>query len=148
MRGLKYLAFLVGVFAFMAFASFQETLTPDETLALSQFEKQVANEQRTEAVASEAPTPGAPSPSTTTPGLTLPVEPSVPLQPEAPLPNGYILEDNVNIRTGPGLDYPVVLMLYKWDDAVLGNLENGWYEIFIDGEKLFISADFAALNPL
>lgn len=146
MRALRYLAFLVAVFAFMAFASFQENLTPDEALALDQFNKLVEREERAQAVASEVPTPGTVVPSTT-PVATEPATPVEVIE-EKPRPNGYILEDNVNVRRGPGLDYPVVTQLYKWDEAVLGELLNGWYEIFIDGETLYVSDDFAALNPL
>lgn len=146
MRALKYLAFLVAVFAFMAFARFQETLTPNESMALEQFNKKVAIEESAQAVASEVPTPGPVTPSTT-PAVAQPDAPPEPADDE-PLPNGYVLEDVVNVRRGPGLDYPVITQLYKWDEVVLGELVNDWYEIFIDGEKLYISADYAALNPL
>lgn len=146
MRALKYLAFLVGVFAFMVFASFKETLTPDESMALDQFNNQVALEERVQAVASEGQTPSGSVNPTSSPIVT---GPSTPGEVAGQLnPNGYILEDNVNVRRGPGLDYSVVTQLYKWDEAVLGELENGWYEIFIDGETFYISSDFAALNPL
>lgn len=135
MRALKYLAFFVAVFAFMVFARFEESLSPDENLALSQFQTQVSMEnENASVVASEEPTPGNTISANST--YTSSIK-----------PNGYILEDSVNIRTGPSLDFPVVTQLYKWDEVALGTLTNGWYEIFLNGETLYVSSDFATLSP-
>lgn len=149
MRALKYLAFLVAIFAFMVYFGHQDKLDPAESMAITEFEAQVANEksQPLELV-SKTPAPSSATGPTplTVPATTIPI----PLT-SAGIPttiNGEILEDSVNVRSGPGLDFPVVTQLYRWDQVILGEQVDGWFELYIDGHKYYISAEFAALNPV
>lgn len=147
MRALKYLAFFLAVFSFMVFFGHQETLNANEALAISEFEARSAQEAAQPVqVASETPAP---------PLTFVSTQPATPTSTgtsaTGAIPstyNGQILEDSVNVRSGPGLDYPVVTQLYKWDPVILGSLANGWFELYIDGHKYYISAEFAALNPV
>ena len=147
MRALKYLTFLVAIFAFMVFFGHKDTLAPDESSAITQFETQVAIEQA-QPVEVVSKTPGAPSitepstvPTTSTPlPLTSTTIPTI--------VNGEILEDSVNVRSGPGLDFPVVTQLYRWDQVVLGEQVDGWFELFMDGHKYYVSSEFVVLSPV
>lgn len=147
MRALKYLAFLLAVFAFMVFFGHQEKLDAAEAIAITEFEARVAQEdaQPLAVVSENLKTPTAtqpstvPVPSTTTPATGTAVPTVV---------NGEILEDSVNVRSGPGLDFPVVTQLYRWDKVILGQQKNGWFELYIDGHKYYVSSDFAVLNPV
>lgn len=152
MRALKYLAFFLAVFAFMVFFGHQEKLDPTETLAITEFEAKVALDNSSPvAVASETPvTPILTQPGTVTVPSTTPQPSSVPAGPVTvpTVANGEILEDSVNVRSGPGLDFPVVTQLYRWDKVILGQQNNGWFELYIDGHKYYVNAEFAVLNPV
>lgn len=145
MRILKYMIFLVAVLAFMVFLGHKETLSPEETTAIVDFQNMVAREQTTPvAAASESPVIG--QISTAPPSATSSSEPIAFL--DRTIPNGTVLEDSVNVRSAPGLDFPVVTQLYKGDRVIIGENVNGWYELLLDGRKYYISADFVSLSPI
>ena len=153
MRALKYLAFLLAVFAFMVFFGHQEKLDPTESIAITEFEARVAQEnaQPIAVVSENLKTPGVTQPTnvtvpSTTAAATVTTPPAMTGIPT--IANGEILEDSVNIRSGPGLDFPVVTQLYRWDKVILGEQSNGWFELYIDGHKYYVSSDFAVLNPV
>lgn len=147
MKILKYMIFLVAVLSFMVFFGHKETLSPEESLAITEFEDLTAQNSTTPVAAAD-PTPGAGS--TTSAGSqpqTSPATDTTPLYLKT-TPNGTVLEDSVNVRSGPGLDFPVVTQLYKGDQVILGNNFNGWYELNLDGRKYYISADFVLMAPV
>lgn len=150
MRILKYMIFLVAVLAFMVFMGHKETLSPEETLVIAEFENFSEQEQTTPPViASEIP-PTPPLPATTTPPVITqtPQTPTTTPTPFVPsLPNGTVIEDSVNVRSGPGLDFPVVTQLYMDDQVFLGELVNEWYQLTIEGRKLYINAEFVIKTP-
>lgn len=150
MRILKYMIFLVAVMAFMVFFGHKETLSPEETLAITEFENQAAFRPQTP-VAGEDPIPGAPTTLPTT-GAAATTGSTLPAQTDSFLnrttPNGSILEDSVNVRSGPGLDFPVVTQLYKGDPVILGRTINGWYELLLQGRKYYISTEWVTLTPI
>ena len=150
MRILKYMIFLVAVMAFMVFFGHKETLSPEETLAITEFEHQSAFRSQTP-VAGEEPVPGPPTTVTTT-GTTTATRTTSPTRTASFLnqttPNGTVLEDAVNVRSGPGLDFPVVTQLYRGDQDVLGSNVNGWYELHLQGRKYYISSEWVTLTPI
>lgn len=145
MRILKYMIFLVSVLAFMVFLGHKETLTVDETLAIAEFEKQeILLQQAPIAAASENPLPGNTSGTPSVDGTTPPHTETVLTR---TIPNGTVLEDSVNVRSGPGLDFPVVTQLYKGDQVIVGENINGWYELQLNGRRFFVSAEWVSVSP-
>lgn len=148
MRILKYMVFLVAILAFMVFLGHEETLSPEETLAIAEFQKYVANEAKNnvantkEAVASETHSTGQ-NPSSNTIASNKPHSLL-----DQTIPNGTVLEDSLNVRSGPGLDYPVVTQLYKGDAVIIGENHSGWYELLLDGLIFYISAEYVTLSPV
>lgn len=145
-RVLTYIGFFALVFSFMVFFGHKEKLAATEMAKVEQFEARLQNNAPI-ALASSEETPVEVTPTEepvhfpTTDEVIVESSNPVSTLPQAPA-NGEVLEDSVNVRSGPGLDYPVVRQMYRWDQVTLGESINGWVEIFIDGQKFYISQDF------
>lgn len=143
MRILKYMIFLVTILAFMVFLGHKEALSPEETLAIAEFQNQADSISTTPfAAASETPGTGQTPSSTTTSSK----EPSTLV--EQTIPNGTVLEDSLNVRSGPGFEYPVVTQLYKGDAVIIGENHDGWLELLLNGRVFYVSAEFISLSPI
>lgn len=143
MRFLKYMIFLVAILASMVFLGHEETLTPEETSLIAEFQNPAANKSNTSmAVALETENAGQ-NPTSTTTASSQPVSLL-----DQTIPNGTVLEDLLRVRSGPGLDYPVITHLYKGDAVIIGKNLNGWYELLLDGRILYISADYVSHSPI
>lgn len=136
----KYLIFLVAVMAWMIILGPKETLTAQEQLYVQEFIAQAEAEPAVpQQVVSETPiTPAAPSvPNTSdTPSDASPAY-------------GIIIEDSVNVRTGPGLDYRAVMHLFKGNEVQLvQEVPGGWWKISINGSLYYIKSEFVTPKTL
>lgn len=62
---------------------------------------------------------------------------------------GIILEDSVNVRTGPGVDFPAVRQLFKGNEVeIVNELVGGWTKISFEGTQFYVSSDFIALRTM
>lgn len=138
---LKYLIFLVAVMAWMIVLGPKETLTAEEQLYVQEFTAQAEAEPAVPTqVVSETPvvpvTPTAPS---TAPAVTgNAAAPS-----DSAVTYGIILEDSVNVRSGPGLDYRAVMHLFKGNEVTLvQEMPGGWWKIAVNGSLYYIKSEF------
>ena len=54
-----------------------------------------------------------------------------------------VTTEHLNVRTGPGTEYPIILQLTEGDRFPLDGEEGGWYRIRIHQTEAFISKDYA-----
>jgi|LSQX01.1.fsa_nt_gb hypothetical protein len=143
MRILKYMIFLVAILAFMVFLGHEEALSPTETTAIADFQTEVLPEENTKAdVVTEKNNTGNNSSSTSTAST------KTPSFLDKKIPNGTVLEDFLHVRSGPGLNHPVITQLYKGDAVIIGENHNGWYELLLDGRILYVFAEYVSLSPI
>ncbi len=57
-----------------------------------------------------------------------------------PVVKGRVLADTLNIRTGPGTDYPVIDKLVKGADVLIFETDNGWCRV--DPNEKWVSAKY------
>lgn len=55
---------------------------------------------------------------------------------------GNVTGNKVNVRSGPGTDYRVLLQVNKGDTAYVIGLNNQWYKVICDGRIGYISCDY------
>lgn len=62
---------------------------------------------------------------------------------------GFVTEDNLNFRSGPGTSYTSLAKLARGTKLTLFTLSNGWYEVGLeDGRVGYVSADYVSLESL
>ncbi len=116
-KAVIYALFLGGVLSWNIFGAAQDRLTEEETVFLEAFQAQV---QVKEQIAMDGDIGSGAR-------------------------YGVVLEDNLNVRTGPGTDYPVAGMLYRNDEVqLLGEAAEGWWKIDHEGRISYVSAEFIA----
>ncbi len=124
-RTLKYVFFLVAVMAWMIVLGPKETLTAEEQLYLTEFTAQL-----------DAPSAAPVQVASETPVVS-------------DTQYGVILEDSVNLRTGPGVDFPAVGQLFKGNQVTIVNqLVGGWTKIAFEGTQYYISSEFITLRTM
>lgn len=57
-----------------------------------------------------------------------------------------ILENNVNLRGGPGTTYEITGQVHKDETYTIRNQEEGWVELQINGESAWVSSDFVVVQ--
>ncbi|KAF5064285.1 hypothetical protein DSECCO2_285740 [anaerobic digester metagenome] len=129
---IKYTFFLVAVMAWMIVLGPKETLTAEEQSYVQEFIAQVDSEPAAPTqVASETVVP------TMTEGTP------------SDLKYGIVLEDSVNIRKGPGVDFPAVMQLFKGNEVQLvEELVGGWWKVSINGTQLYIKSEFVSVKTM
>lgn len=124
-RTLKYIVFLAVVMAWMIVLGPKETLTAEEQKYVQEF------------IAELEPQPAQP----TQVASETPIASSTQY--------GVIIEDNVNVRQGPGLDFTAVGQLFKGDEVELvSEIVGGWWKITLDGAFYYVKSDFVSVNTL
>lgn len=124
-RTLKYIVFLAVVMAWMIVLGPKETLTAEEQMYVQEFIAELESQpaQPTQ-VASETPIASSTQ-------------------------YGVIIEDNVNVRQGPGLDFTAVRQLFKGDEVELvSEIVGGWWKINLEGAFYYVKSDFVSVNTL
>lgn len=117
-----YTLFLAGVLSWNIFLAAEDGLSEDETIFLEAFQAQVNVQDQLASgqVAMEG-------------------------QIGSPGSYGYVLEDNVNVRTGPGLDFSIAGRLYRNEEIkLLEELPSGWWKIDYAGRSCYVSSEFIA----
>lgn len=62
---------------------------------------------------------------------------------------GIVMEDNVNVRTGPGVDFPAALQLFKGDEVqIVSELVGGWTKIRINEVNYYMSSEFITIRTM
>lgn len=116
-KALIYTLFLGGVLSWNVFGAAQDRLTEEETVFLESFQAQVQVQEQ----------------------IAMDGDIGTGVQ------YGVVLEDNLNVRTGPGTDFPVAGMLYRNDEIrLLEETPQGWWKIEYNGRLSFVSAEFIA----
>lgn len=113
-----------------------EATAPDDAAEAEEPEAPAESEEPAEAEAPEPETPVE--------------EPETPAEPEAPatVSIGYT-NDDVNLRTGPGLDYGVVEVLATNTEIELtGVSQDGYSQINYGGTQRWISTQFVSSSPV
>lgn len=124
-RTLKYIVFLAVVMAWMIVLGPKETLTAEEQKYVQEF------------IAELEPQPAQP----TQVASETPIASSTQY--------GVIIEDNVNVRQGPGLDFTAVGQLFKGDEVELvSEIVGGWWKINLEGAFYYVKSDFVSVNTL
>ena len=60
-----------------------------------------------------------------------------------------LIEDNVNIRSGPGTDYDRLGSAYKgFDTKVLGDKDTEWLKIEYDGKPAYVVSEYVEVIPM
>lgn len=60
-----------------------------------------------------------------------------------------IIEDNVNVRSGPGTEYERLGAAYRnFDFELLSEENNGWIKIMYDDKPAYIYSDFVEIIPM
>ena len=60
-----------------------------------------------------------------------------------------LIEDNVNIRTGPGTEYDRLGSAYKgFDYKVLGDKDSEWIKIEYDGKTAYVFSEYVEVVPM
>ena len=60
-----------------------------------------------------------------------------------------LIEDNVNIRSGPGTDYERLGSAYKgFDYKILGNENDEWIKIEYDNKPAYVFAEYVEVVPM
>ena len=60
-----------------------------------------------------------------------------------------LIEDNVNIRSGPGTDYDRLGSAYKgFDFKVLGDKDKEWIKIEYDGKPAYVFSEYVEVIPM
>lgn len=60
-----------------------------------------------------------------------------------------LIEDNVNIRSGPGVDYERLGSAYKgFDYKILSGAHDEWIKIEYDGKPAFVFAEYVEVVPM
>lgn len=58
---------------------------------------------------------------------------------------GVVLEDGLYVRTGPGIEFPAVRMLYVNNEVQLvEQIPTGWWKIKVDGNEYYVKSEFIA----
>lgn len=66
----------------------------------------------------------------------------------AELGNGSVTGSSVNIRSGPGTNYPKVKTANKGDSLYIIGLNNGWYKVLLDNSTGYIRSDYLELKEI
>lgn len=131
---LKYIVFLVAVMAWMILLGPKDTLTANEELYVQEFIAQLESEPK-------APTQ-----------LASEVPPTQ-ITPDAPVSSnikyGIINENSVNVRTGPGTDYPIARQLFQGNEVELvEEMDGGWWKISLEDSLFYVKNDFVNVQTL
>lgn len=144
---LKYIVFLVAVIAWMIVLGPKDTLTANEELYVQDFiaelesdpikDNQFGEESSTKTdVASE----GSPNQGDSE---------GSPNQVASNIKYGIINENSVNVRTGPGLDYPIARQLFQGDEVeLIEEMDGGWWKISIEESFFYVKSDFVNVQTL
>ena len=120
-RSLKYLFFLTAVLAWMIVLGPKEKLTANEQIFLQDFAAQSQME-------------GASSAQVASDG-----------QLASGNQYGIVLENGLKARSGPGIEYPAILMLYQNNEVRLIELTSGgWWKIQFNGAEYYVKSEFIA----
>lgn len=131
---LKYIVFLVAVMAWMILLGPKDTLTANEELYVQEFIAQLESEPKEPTqLASEVP------PAQITPDSPV----------SSNIKYGIINENSVNVRTGPGLDYPIARQLFQGDEVELvEEVVGGWWKISNEESLFYVKNDFVNVQTL
>lgn len=77
------------------------------------------------------------------PVIDLPGE-DVPPTEESPYPAVMISTANVNARRGPSTADEIAVMVIEGTEVTVLGITDGWYQVEIDGEQLYIIQDYLA----
>lgn len=121
LRSLKYIFFLTAILAWMIVLGPKEKLTAEEQIYLQDFVAQTELETAPPAqVAAEIPIASGNQ-------------------------YGIVLDDGLKVRTGPGIEYPAVMMLYRNDEVqLLEKTASGWWKVLINGTEYYVKSEFIA----
>lgn len=116
-KALIYTLFLGGVLSWNVFGAAQDRLTEKETAFVETFQAQVQVQEQ----------------------IALDGNIGTGAQ------YGIVLEDNLNVRSGPGIDYPVAGMLFRNDRIqLLEKTAEGWWKIQFNDRISYVNAEFIA----
>ena len=59
---------------------------------------------------------------------------------------GTVTGNQVNLRTGPGLQYTRIAYLYKGDPLTITGNKNGWYAVSYKGSQGYVYSDYVRLD--
>ena len=59
---------------------------------------------------------------------------------------GTVTGNQVNLRTGPGLQYSRIAYLYKGDTLTVTGSKNGWYAVSHNGSQGYVSSDYVRID--
>lgn len=125
LKSLKYIFFLTAVMTWMIVLGPKESLSAQEQIDLQTFVAQTEMESSPNAqVATEVPMSSG-------------------------IQYGIVLEDGLNVRSGPGTEYPSVMMLYQNTEVQLvEELPGGWWKILVDATNYYVKSEFIALRTI
>lgn len=120
-RSLKYIFFLTAVLAWMIVLGPKETLSAEEQIYLNEFVAQTEIENSSQSqVAADVPLASGNQ-------------------------FGIVLDDGLKVRTGPGVEYPAIMMLYRNDEVqLLEQTAGGWWKILINGSEYYVKSEYVA----
>lgn len=138
---LKYIIFLVAVMAWMIILGPKETLTANEEQYVQEFIAQLDSEPVTANELASEVTPTQTTSNTSTVSDNNPVQSNTKY--------GIINENSVNVRTGPGLDYPAVRQLFQGDEVELvEEVAGSWWKIAIQESLYYVKNDYVNVQSL
>lgn len=118
-KAVLYTVFLSFVLIFNIFANFEEKLSEEETAFLQSFQAQAQ--------------------------IIEPIQSASAGDIGTGIRYGAVLEDGLNVRTGPGIDYPIYGMLNRTDEVqLLAEMPGGWWKIALDGYAYYVKSEFIA----
>lgn len=125
LKSLKYIFFLTAVMTWMIVLGPKEGLSAQEQIYLQDFVAQTEMESSPNAqVAAEVPISSG-------------------------IQYGIVLEDGLNVRSGPGTEYPSVMMLYQDSEVQLvEQVPGGWWKILVDTNNYYVKSEYIALRTI